>query len=147
MNDKITEGTYRTKPVGWGLSESKAGNPMIYVNFDIDLTWYASLASEKSKKYVAQALVLMGFKGQKLEDIDGTTALDKTKEILIVVKVDPDYGPKIKYINDPDKQMGGLTKDEFNQKHGQVDLSGALAAARQDAGMKSEKNVETDIDF
>lgn len=140
----IEPGKYLTKPTGWGLAETKNGFPQVYVNFDINLTYYGVIANEDSCKYIAQNLVLLGFKGNDLGELDDQKALNKDRAVHVVVEIDEKYGPKIKYINDPDYKgnINKLSKSEFSTKHN-VKMDGFFAEARQEASANpSEQGTE-----
>ena len=71
-------GTWQGKVADYGIDETKAGDPQVFVLFDVDmdgdikqLTWHGYLKSDKSQEITFKALQVLGHMGKVTALIDG----------------------------------------------------------------------------
>jgi len=153
---EITAGKYKAKITDYGLVESKNGNLQVFISFkaeDFSLSYFQTATQDKSKEILALNLVTCGFTGNDLDDLYVDGALDKEKELIIVVKLEPDQKgemrPRIQFINDPAKSgiKGQLDKKEAISKLRELKMKGFIAEAKSKLGVDDTKSESSESDF
>lgn len=112
---KIPDGQYVGKIIDCGLINTKSGKQMAFMKIEFplnpalitDLTWYGSLASDKSKAYVKKKFQNLSPSISTFSDIAESLGkkIKKGLEVRISVKNEPNQKdptliePKIKYID------------------------------------------------
>lgn len=137
MSRLLDPGTYRGKIVGYGISETKAGNKQAFITFEIPspgggtvkMSWYGGLSAEAKEgkkapaEYTIATVLECGFEGEGVEMLAGgpeSMALPLNKEMSLVIE-DNEYegnvSSRVKYVNDPSIQRGpkSVTFDEASK--------------------------------
>ena len=85
----MQSGTKKAFVVNSGLSVSKNGNPFAFADMETKegpIQWKGYLTTPKGIEIATKALVVMGFTGTDLNELNGEGALNKEKEVSIVVE-------------------------------------------------------------
>lgn len=134
-------GKHTAKILNYGMSETKAGDPQIYVEFSTkegNIRWFGGTKSEKQAEITARSLIQMGFKGSEFSDIIKPNQLDENVEYTLAVAEDTYNGKtslKVKAI-----YRGGTnlkTIADQNQAKKADGFSAMLVKARAEAGVKA----------
>ena len=105
----IKAGKYKTKAVDYGVTQTKNGDPMLVVKFEVDgqsLFW-RGMFGEKSLPITEKALAALGFESDRFDVLaDGTDsgALNLNLEVVIEVDLETYNGesrPVVKWVNEP----------------------------------------------
>jgi len=153
MSD-IAPGKYVAVITDYGVSASKAGDPMITVQFSFDngksLFWNGSL-KEKAQEITLKALLRMGLRDEeRLADLaDGLDSklLDTTKQLEIDVGMDTYEGktkPRINWVNDlgGGKFRNAMDKNNFKVKIAGLNLKTTIKALKFEMGLSDTSQIE-----
>lgn len=138
----MTEGKYTAKIVNYGLSETKAGDPQAFVEFQLTddgskWTWFGGTKSEKQAEISAKTLVDMEFSGNNFSDLMKPNMLNTTLVYTLVIVEETYNGKKsfkVKFVNRPHQGPKSIADTNAAKK---ADMfSGMLAKAKAQAGIK-----------
>lgn len=140
MSTDLVPGKYKAKIVDYGISESKAGLPIVNVRFgfgDHTLNWIGSLNEGKARQITVENLMKMGMTdADSMADMaDGPSSgvLNTEKELEIDVQTETYDGKttlRIKWIN----ELGfrnSMTKDTFKAKLAAMNMKGTFALVKE----------------
>ena len=141
----IEEGYYDVKPTSFGSDLSKEKRtPRAYVRFDNGLYWqgYLSKTVMKNGQSVAEKtieqLMVMGFNGETLADLNDEGALNTEKSVnVLVVHNDDGKGGKkaeVAFVNAPYKKKE-LSAEETKTLKG-IDVRGLMQSAKKNLGVE-----------
>ena len=102
----VPEGKYLTKPQSWGSGLNKNGKPFAWVKF-ANGAFYQGYFVDGAIEYTVKSLYIAGFRGKTSQDLNNDKALNKNKEVEIVVEHEDYEGKtysKVAWINDPNKR-------------------------------------------
>ena len=141
---KIQAGRHLAHPQTWGVRETAKGDPQIYVQFDLGLTWYGSLKEGRAREITLESLVTCGFMGDDLSElVSNENALNKKKDVSLVVEYEADQNgepkPRIKWVN----EVGGGMKGKMDATDAikalkMMKVKGDLAHIRKEKGVSAE---------
>lgn len=110
-------GTWRGTVKDYGIGETQAGDPQVFVQFSVefpdgaaDMTWYGSLKEGKAREITLNALLNLGFKGKDVTDLlDGPdgAAIPLGIDALLVVEPNEYNGKTTMRINWVNRPGGG----------------------------------------
>ena len=166
-NNRSKEGTFTAKIKDYGISETKAGDPQIFIGFEYmendiqrNMTWFGSLKDGKGREITFGALRNCGFSGKSFYDLaEGSDSglLDNNRELSIVIQPNEWEGKttmRISFINIPGAVRSKLSKIDAIDKMKGMNLEGDWMQFKQDnadegGGNKEEKPsfTEDDIPF
>ena len=135
------EGRYNAKPIEWGFNKTKAGSLQVFIRFEgqnINMCWYGSLNEGKAREITLTSLLNCGFRYPSLELFERFDALDKTREVSIVVthrdNLKGQPRAKIAWVN----KIGSNKVDSKESKEmlRGLDLKGDLLMVMQENGVK-----------
>ena len=144
---EIKAGVFQAKVVDYGVTKSKAGDPMVAVRFQIfdtegqshNITWYGSFKSPKSQEISAEALAVCGMKTKNFAELTGgagSGVLDENRIVSLTLANEEWNGNvrlKVKYIN----PVGGsgfrdkMDKADAAKLFNGLNLSGVAATAQR----------------
>lgn len=140
MLELIPAGKYLARPADWGISETKAGDPQVFVKFEFggkSLTWFGSLKEGRAQEITIDSLLALGFRSNDLSELNKeTTILDTTKDVQIVVEHEEYNGKisaKIKWVN---PLSVGVKRMDAKKTKSLKSLSGAVLARRKETGIE-----------
>lgn len=147
MATEIKAGVYEAKVADYGVTKSKAGDPMVAIRFQIfdkegdthHITWYGSFKTPKSQEISAEALAVCGMKTKNFAELTngaGSGVLDEKRIVSVTIASEEYQGKtrmKVKYINPPG---GGGFRDKMNKSEAAqlfngLNLAGVAAAAQK----------------
>lgn len=145
-NGKLRAGRHLAHVQSWGIRETQAGTPQVFVKFDLGLTWFGTLKEGRAQEITLEALVTMGFMGDDLTElVNNENALDKNKDVAVVVEYESREGKNepqatIKWVNEVD---GGNMKGKLDEKDAiaklkSLKVKGELAHIRKEKGISEE---------
>lgn len=159
---EIKPGKYHAKVVDYGITSSKAGDPMMTVRFawtdegvEQQYNWIGSFKEGKAQEITVKTLIVLGLKSTdkipELADGPSSNALDLTKVVEISIENETYEGktsPRIKWVNEIGIR-NAMAKDDFKSKIQSLGVKGTFTAlfSGQKVQPKSEKQVIDDIPF
>jgi hypothetical protein len=140
----MDNGRYNGTVKDYGISETKAGDPQVFVAFDIDghgsLTWFGSLKEGKAQEITLKGLLAAGFTGKDVSELlDGPDggAIPLGTEVSLVIE-NEEYpagsgtmNPRIRWVNKPGG--GGVQRADAataKAKLAKLGLAGKLAQVK-----------------
>lgn len=155
MAQKITAGIFEARISNYGITVTKEGHPQVAILFDYndhdgtphEVTWFGTLKEGKGQEFTLKSLLYCGFSGSDPADLaDGanTGLLDTMTPVKITIEEQEYNGKrqmKVAWINRIGGAIKSITKSEAKLKMGALNLKGALAAARQETGIKAEQRT------
>ena len=148
---KLRAGRHLAHVESWGVRETKNGDAQVYVKFDLGLMWFGLLNGGRAQDFALEALVTMGFMGDDLSElVSNESALDKNKDVAIVVEYEPVEGKDepqatVKWVNEVD---GGQVKGTMDEKSAIAKLKGLkvkgeLSHIRKEKGISDEMRKQS----
>lgn len=151
---KFKPGTHVTKVSKWGLRETKSGGAQVWIRFANGAHYFQTLNdNEESKQYLSEALVLCGFKGDKLSKFLNKDALDTKRNVELYIQYKPNSQtgePQMQVnISNPNRGISNdmEKKDAMSKlKELAIDLSGSLKEAKESIGeLPVVEDVKEDV--
>lgn len=141
-----TAGRHAAKITDYGISETKAGDPQVFVTFDVAfptgearMTWYGSF-KPKAAEITFKALQAMGLTGKVTDlslGVDGGALLLGTEVSVVVEEEQRRDGQgawfKIRWVNRPGGQAGAVQRSDAGTakaKLAALNVDGAMAKFR-----------------
>lgn len=139
-----TAGRHAAKVTDYGISETKAGDPQVFVTFDVTfptgearMTWYGSFKAGKAQEITFKALQELGLTG-KVTDLslgpDGGALLLGTEASVVVEEENRQDGQgtwfRIRWVNRPGNQAGAVQRSDAGAakaKLAALGVDGAMA--------------------
>lgn len=138
----MNPGEYLGKIVEYGISETKKGDPQVFVTLQSGtdkITWFGSFTNEKAREITVKTLVDMGLEGDDVSELSDEVGLDKNKELKFKVDTETWNGKeytKVKWVSDPNKStFAKLDKKDAVKKLSSLNLKGLIAEAKAKAGV------------
>lgn len=152
--DKIQAGIYEANISEYGIGPTKSGDPQVMILFNYndlegtphEITWFGSLKEGKAQEITMRTILYCGFNGSDPADLaEGVSSglLDVATPVKITIEESEYQGKKsmkVAWVN----RMGSqsmekrISKSEAKIKLGALNLKGALAAMRQETGIRVE---------
>jgi hypothetical protein len=143
--NKIMPGEYTGKVTDYGISETKAGMPQVFIKFTFNengksLTWFGGLSSDKALDFSGKNLIRCGFRGTDLTVLANgvaANALNTNKDLQLVVENETYEGKtrtKIKFINEIGGVQSKLDVAGAVQKLAGLNIAGRMIQLQQEMG-------------
>lgn len=156
MKKVIDQGHYSANIIDYGITSSKAGDPLVMIAFETldnqndryELIWRGSLKSEKAQQITVKALLCCGMTGNDIQAVaDGPAGNALDMQAPVSIKVEHELGTdgrpyaKVAWINRKTAQVAKLTKSDAKLKLGALNLKGMFAQSRSEMGIQSKPEV------
>lgn len=144
-------GTWKALVAGYGVSQTKAGDPQVFVTFKFTdgpnigktVTWFGGFSSDKARDYTLKNLMTLGLRGNSVSALakgmtESESLLDHITQFELELENHEYQGKtsvRVKFINGPGsapKFENALNEMQAKQKLSAVD--NALAALKVKTG-------------
>lgn len=157
MSTEITSGTYEAKIQDYSVGETKKGDPMAMIRFQIfdaegvahSITWYGTFSSPKAQEITCEALAVCGWTTKNPADLAkgaGSGVLDEKRTVSLTIAPDTYNGKtrmKVKYINPPG---GGGFRNKMEHKDAVKLFNGLNLAGIAAEVQKKHKSAAPTVD-
>lgn len=149
----VPEGRYLVKPIEWGITKSKNGDPLLFITFNgaftdtiTSKTWFGTLKEGRGREITLESIITCGFAYGSIDLFDRFDALDKDTEVSIVIGHEEYNGvtkDKVNWVN-PVKTLKASADDVKVMLKG-LDIKGDLMVAMSKSGVKVKQAPSSPI--